>query len=455
MENKEGKHLFMETEKITKLLIRFSFPAIIGMFVNALYNIIDRIYIGNIKDVGHLGIAGVGIIFPVTIILFSFALLLSVGTSAFISLKLGEKKEEEAEHILGVSILLGTIISILLTLVVLLFIDKIIFSLGGSLDTFIYAKSYLKYLILGSFSVIMSVTLNFSIRSDGSPKMAMLTLLIGAFINIVLDPIFIFYFNMGVKGAAIATVISQTVSLIWTAYYFLSSHSKIKIRKENINFNLKIMKNICTLGSSVFALQIGFSCVVYFLNIVLRKYGGDISIGAMAIIQAITSFLIMPIFGINQGAQPILGYNYGAQKYDRVIETLYKAIFTATIICVGGFILVRFFGGFLIGIFTKNQELRNLTLHGLRIFTLALPLDGYQIVSSAYFQAVGKPKMSFFMGLLRQVILMIPCLFILSHFFGLNGIWYAAPVSDIIATLFALYLIRKEVQNLKKKRKLC
>lgn len=445
----DNKHLFMETEKITKLLIRFSLPAIVGMFVNALYNVIDRIYIGNIKEVGHLGITGVGFVFPVVIILFSFALLLGVGTSASISLKLGEKKEKEAEQILGVSLLLGIIISILLSSIVLLFINEILHFLGTSAETFLYAKSYLKYLILGSFSVILSITLNSSIRSDGSPKIAMMTLLIGTFTNVFLDPLFIFYFNMGVKGAAIATVLSQTVSLAWAFYYFLSPRSKIKIKKENIKLNFGIVKNICTLGSSAFALQIAGSMVIYFLNIVLKKYGGDVAIGSMAIIQAMTSFLVMPIFGINQGVQPILGYNYGAKKYDRVIETLFKGICSATVVCILGFLGIKFLGGFFVGIFTKNKELYDLTLYGVNIYLMTLPLIGFSIVSVAYFQAVGKPKLSFLMGLLRQIILMIPSLFILSHFFGLNGIWYAAPVADSLAALFTVYLIRKEIKILK------
>ncbi len=450
METKEDKHIFMEREKITKLIIKFSLPAIIGMFVNALYNVIDRIYIGNIKDVGHLGMAGVGISFPVVILIFSFALLLGVGTSASISLKLGEKKINEAEHILGVSILLGTLISVCFISVVLLFIDKIIYLLGASGDTFFYAKSYLKYLVLGTFSVILSITLNSSIRSDGSPKMAMATLLVGTFINIFLDPLFIFYFNMGVKGAAIATISSQTVSLLWTAYYFLSSHSKIKIRRKNISIDFKIIKKICTLGSSAFATQIAGSLVIYFLNLVLKDYGGDIAIGAMAIIQAINSFMIMPIFGINQGVQPILGYNYGAKRYDRVIETLYKGIFSATIICFIGFLFIKFLGGFLINIFTDNKELYDLTLYGMNRYLMALPIIGFGIVSIAYFQAVGKPKLSFLMSLLRQIIIMIPSLFILSHFFGLNGIWYAAPVSDVLAIIFTFFLIRKEIKTLRK-----
>lgn len=450
MENKDNKHLFMETEKITKLIIKFSLPAIIGMFVNALYNIVDRIYIGNIKDVGHLAMAGIGISFPVVILIFAFALLLGVGTSASISLKLGEKKIKEAEHILGVSILLGALISICFTSIVLLFIDKIIYLLGASGETFFYAKSYLKFLVLGAFSVILSITLNSSIRSDGSPKMAMATLLIGTFINVILDPIFIFYFNMGVKGAAIATILSQTVSFLWTAHYFVSSHSRIKIRKENMKIDFKVIKNICTLGSSAFATQIAGSLVIYFLNLFLKKYGGDVAIGSMAIIQAINSFLGMPIFGINQGLQPILGYNYGAKKYDRVIETLYKGIFFATIICIIDFLLIKFLGEVFIHVFTDNEELYNLTLYGLKRYLMFLPIIGFGIVSIAYFQAVGKPKLSFLMSLLRQIIIMIPSLFILSHFFGLNGIWYAAPVSDILSITVTFFLVKKEIKTLRK-----
>ena len=446
----ENKHNFMETESITKLLIKFSIPAIVGMFVNALYNVVDRIYIGNIKGTGHLGITGIGVVFPVVILIFAFSLLIGIGSAASVSLKLGMKDREEAERFLGVAVFLSLVISAILMIIIYFNMDRIIYFIGGSDKTFTYAKNYLFYINLGVPAAILGLVLNSVIRSDGSPKIAMGTLLIGAITNIVLDPIFIFMFGMGVKGAAIATIISQYVSMFWTIHYFNSKRSKIKLIKKDIKFNFHKAKEICLLGSSAFAIQLGFSLVTYILNTVLKKYGGDTSIGAMAIVQSFMTFMAMPIFGINQGIQPILGYNYGAEKYKRVKEALYKGIFAATIICIIGYTSVRLFSNTLIQIFTTKPELEEIAKYGLRAYTMVFPIVGFQIVSSIYFQAVGKPRMSFFISLSRQIIVMIPCLIILPIFFGLNGIWYAAPTADSIATLITFILVRKEIKKLDK-----
>ena len=446
----ENKHNFMETESITKLLIKFSIPAIIGMFVNALYNVVDRIYIGNIKDVGHLGIAAVGVTFPTVILMMAFALLIGIGSAASISLKLGMKDKKEAEKFLGASVFFGVVISILFMILIYFYMDKIIYFLGGSEETFSYAKEYLFYINLGTPAAILSLVINSAIRSDGSPKMAMGTLLVGAFINIVLDPIFIFTFGMGVKGAAIATIISQYISLIWTVYYFVSNMSKIKLIGKYIKYDYNKIKDICMIGSSTFALQIGFSLVTYILNNILKHYGGDLSIGAMTIVQSVLTFMTMPIFGINQGAQPILGYNYGAKKYKRVKETLYKAIIGATIICLIGYFSVIFFSEPLVKIFAKNIELQELAKYALRTYTMVFPIVGFQIVASIYFQAIGKSKISLFTGLSRQIIVMIPCLFILSRMFGLKGIWYAAPTADSVASIITFIMLRKEIKKLDK-----
>lgn len=444
----ENKHNFMETESITKLLIKFSLPAMLGMFVNALYNVVDRIYIGNIKDIGHLGITGVGITFPIVVLIFSFALLIGIGGAASISLRLGEKKKNEAEKILGVGVFFATTISIILMIIIYIFMDKIIMMIGGSTETFFYAKSYLLYLNFGAPAVIVGNTLNAAIRADGSPKMAMMTLLVGAITNIILDPILIFYFDMGVKGAAIATIVSQYLSAVWTIFYFNSKLSKIKLHREYISYDIKKIKKICLLGSSAFAIQIGFSLVTYFLNRVLKQYGGDISIGAMAIIQSIITFMTMPIFGINQGIQPILGYNYGAKKYLRVRETMFKAIFMATIICIFGFLISRFLAEDLVEIFTDNKDLEALTVYGLKIYTLAFPIIGFQIISSIYFQAIGKPKMSFLISSSRQILFMIPSLLVLAKLFGIRGVWYATPVADTLSTLITFILIKRELKHL-------
>lgn len=445
----EKKHQLMGTEKITKLLVQFSLPAIIGMLVNALYNIVDRIYIGNIENVGHIAIAGVGITFPVVIFVFGFSILIGLGAATNASLNLGKKKKEEAEKFLGVAVSFGFIVSLILMVLVLWKLEWLINILGGSDKTGIYAAQYLKILAYGFPAAVVGYVANASIRSDGNPKMAMATLLIGAITNIALDPIFIFYLKMGVKGAAWATIISQYVSGIWAIYYFTSKFSGMKLYLKNLKLDFGKIKSISSLGSAPFAIQIGASVVNYTYNSTLKIYGGDTAIGAMAIVQAVITFISMPIFGINQGLQPILGYNYGAKLYSRVKEALFKAIFAATVLCVIDFLAIQFLSKYFINIFTHEKELVRIASIGLRIQTFMLPIVGFQIIASIYFQAIGKPKMSFFMSLTRQIIVLIPCILIMSKLFGVEGVWFAGPTADFIATVVTFIFIKMELKHLK------
>lgn len=445
----KNKHQFMGSEKITKLLIQFSLPAIIGMLVNALYSIVDRIYIGNIKDVGHFAIAGVGLTFPVTIFVFAFAVLIGLGGATNISLNLGKKQKDEAEHYLGNAICFGTIISTIIGILVLIFMEGLVDKLGGSENTSKYTIEYLRIVAIGFPATIVGYVANAGIRSDGNPKMSMVTLLIGAIINIVLDPIFIFGMDMGVSGAAWATIISQYISAAWTIYYFRSKFSGLKLYMKDLPLKWERIKNIMAMGSAPFALQLGSSLVNYTFNHTLKIYGGDNSIGAMAIIQAIVIFLAMPIFGINQGLQPILGYNYGAKLYARVREALRKAILGASIICIFDFIVIQFLSKYFIFIFTREKALLDIASFGLRINTIMFPIIGFQIISSVYFQAVGKPKLSLFISLSRQIIILIPCIIVMSRLFGLTGIWFAAPTSDFISTVITFVLIKREMKILK------
>lgn len=445
----KNKHQFMGSEKITKLLIQFSLPAIIGMLVNALYSIVDRIYIGNIKDVGHFAIAGVGLTFPVTIFVFAFAVLIGLGGATNISLNLGKKQKDEAEHYLGNAICFGTIVSTIIGILVLIFMEGLVDKLGGSENTSRYTIEYLRIVAIGFPATIVGYVANAGIRSDGNPKMSMVTLLIGAIINIVLDPIFIFGMDMGVSGAAWATIISQYISAAWTIYYFRSKFSGLKLYMKDLPLKWERIKNIMALGSAPFALQLGSSLVNYTFNHTLKIYGGDNSIGAMAIIQAIVIFLAMPIFGINQGLQPILGYNYGAKLYARVREALRKAILGASVICIFNFLVIQFLSKYFIFIFTREKALLDIASFGLRINTIMFPIIGFQIISSVYFQAVGKPKLSLFISLSRQIIILIPCIIVMSRLFGLTGIWFAAPTSDFISTVITFILIKREMKTLK------
>lgn len=441
-------------EKIPKLLISFSIPAIIGMIVNTLYNIIDRIFIGNIPEVGNLAITGVGITLPIMTIILGFGLLIGVGTSARISIALGQGRKETAEKLLGNAVTLIIIASIIITFLGLIFIDPLLKAFGASADTLVYAKDYIRIIFFGTIFSLGSVGLNHSIRSDGNPKIAMLSMLLGAGTNIILDPILIFGFNMGVKGAAIATIASQLISAIWIFYYFTKGKSILKIKLPNLKLKNHIVLSIFTIGMSPFAMQIAQSLVQVVANNSLKYYGGDMAIGAMTIISSISLMATMPIVGINQGAQPIIGYNYGAEKYDRVRETLKYGVVVATLIVTLAFLLVEIFPSTIIQVFNNDPSLREMAIRGVRIYLFMLPIVGVQIIASSYFQAIGKAKISMFLSLLRQVLILIPLILLLPKlqwFEGLDGIWFAGAISDFISTIISSTIFFVSIKHLKKK----
>ncbi|WP_288478593.1 MATE family efflux transporter [uncultured Clostridium sp.] len=443
-ENKLG------TEKVSKLLISFSVPAIIGMLVNTLYNIIDRMYIGNIEGVGKLAITGVGITMPIMTIILAFGMLVGIGTASRISIFLGKGDKETAEKHIGNAFVLIIIFSILITIIGLAFLDKILVVFGASSSTEIYARQYMQIIFVGTIVSMLSFGLNHSIRSDGSPKIAMLSMLIGAIINIILDPILIFVFNLGVRGAAIATVISQFVATIWILYYFTKGQSSIKLKKENFKLKKYIVLSIFSIGISPCSMQIAACIVQVIANNSLKHYGGDLAIGAMTIVQSIGMIFLTPIFGLNQGSQPIIGYNFGAKKYNRVKTTVFYGAITATIIVTIGWLVVQLAPQLLIKIFNNDPELLEIAKNGLRIYLLFIPVIGLQIISSNYFQSVGKAKISMFLSLLRQVILLIPFMIILPRIFGLNGIWMAGAISDLLSAIITCCIFYNSLKKLNK-----
>ncbi len=434
-------------EKIGKLLLSFSVPAIVGMLVNALYNIVDRIFVG--RGVGRLAIAGITISFPVMIILMAFTMLVGLGATALISIRLGENKKEEAEHIMGNAMILLIIIMLGLTVFGLIFLEPILKIFGASADVMPYAKDYMRIILIGAIFHGVSFGMNNIARAEGNPKIAMLTMLIGAILNTILDPIFIFIFNWGIQGAAIATVISQIVSSIWVLSHFLSGRSTLKIRKENLRLKTNVVLSIFSIGFAPFMMQLASSTVNAILNSQLTKFGGDIAISAMGIVNSISTIILMPIFGINQGSQPIIGFNYGAKQYDRVKQTFIYAVMAATTLVTLWYAAIRLFPAQLVTLFAKGDlELINLSVDGLKIFFAVLPVIGFQIVSSNYFQAVGKPKQAAFLSLSRQVVFLIPALLVLPKYFELNGVWMAAPVSDVLSSIATGIWIFFEIKNL-------
>ena len=421
-------------ERIKNLLIKFSVPAIIGMLVNASYNIIDRIFIG--RGVGSLGIAGVTIGFPMMILIMGFGMLIGLGTTSLISIRLGEQKKNEAELIManGTVMLIGS--SLVLTVIGLLFLDPLLVFFGASGSMLPYAREYMRIILWGAVFQGIGFGMNNFIRAEGNPKIAMFTMLISAVLNTILDPIFIFVFDMGISGAASATVISQAVSAIWVMYYFLYGSSSLRLRVRNLKLQAQIVKKILQIGSAPFAMQVAASIMGILLNHNLVTYGGDVAVSAMGIVHSIAMMILMPIFGINQGAQPIIGYNFGAGKYDRVKKTMMLGIIAATGVVLIGYTIIRLFPAELIGLFNKDDlQLMAIGTEALEIFFFFLPLVGFQVVSAGYFQAVGKPKQAMLLSLSRQVLLLIPALIILPKYYALRGVFMAIPFADLFAVI--------------------
>lgn len=436
-------------EKISVLLYKFSIPAVVGMLVNASYNIIDRIFIG--RGVGSLGIAGITISFPFMILMMAVGMLIGLGTTALISIRLGQQKRDEAELIMANGMVLLIVTSLFLSIVGLIFLKPLLYLFGASQSILPYASQYMRIILLGAVFQGIGFGMNNFIRAEGNPKIAMMTMVIGAVLNTILDPIFIFVLGMGLEGAALATILSQAVSAVWVLSYFIQGSSLLKIHKRNLTIKLNITKQILAIGSAPFAMQIAASVMTIILNNSLTTYGGDIAVSAMGIVNSIGMLILMPIFGINQGAQPIIGYNYGAHKFSRVKKALKAGIAAATVIVLIGFIVTELYPEALIRMFTgEDEELIKIGAQAINIFFIFLPIIGFQIVSAGYFQAVGKPKQAMILSLSRQVLLFIPALLIMPHFFGLKGVFFAGPIADAgscIVTGIWLYIELKRLDT--------
>lgn len=451
MDNREmsEREKKLATQPIKPLLISFAVPAIIGMLVNALYNIVDRFFIGKIKDYGSYALTGIGITFPITTIILGFAMLIGLGAAANISIKLGERKKNEAEKILGNAVSLVGIIGISVTIIGMVFSDTILGLFGASDMTIGYAKEYINIILLGSVFNIFSFSINHSIRAAGNPKRAASTQLLGAGLNIILDPIFIFVFGWGVKGAAIATVISQIASSLWVLSYFVNKGGSVHIRLKNLKPDLKVILTIFAIGISPFSMQVAGSIVSIVANKTLFSYGGDMAIGAMTVINSVSMLFMMPVFGINQGAQPILGYNYGAKNYKRVRETLKYSVVGGVIIAVIGFAIIELFPEKIIMFFNKDEKLVEIGSQGLQIFLCMLPLVAPGALCANFFQSLGKAKTAMFLSLLRQVVLLIPLYIILPRFWGLKGVWMAAPIADFTSFVVIMIFTTRELSRLR------
>lgn len=423
------------TEDVGKLLMKLALPAITAQLVNMLYSIVDRIYIGHIPEIGAAALTGVGVTFPIIMIITAFSALVGIGGAPMAAIRMGEKKDDEAEKILGNCFSLLIVISIILTVLFLIIGEKLLMLFGASSNTIGYALDYLNIYIIGTIFVMMTLGLNSFISTQGFAKISMLTVVIGAVINIILDPILIFSFNMGVKGAAIATLISQAVSAIWVIKFMFGKKTRLKIKKENLRFNKEIIVQVILLGMSPFVMKSTESLLNIALNSSLQKYGGDMAVGAMTILASLMQLMFLPLNGLTQGAQPIISYNYGAKNNDRVkkaFKYLLMACMTFSTILWG---LMMVFPHIFAGLFTKDKTLIDLTSWGIRIYLGTSFILGAQIACQQTFLAIGQAKISLFLSLLRKVILLIPLIYILPMFFSdkVFAVFFAEPIVDIIA----------------------
>ncbi len=423
------------TENIRKLLFSLAVPSITAQLVNMLYNIVDRIYIGHMADVGSQALTGVGVTMPIILIITAFSSLIGMGGAPRAAIKMGENNDHEAEKILGNCFTALLVISAALTLLFLIFGEKLLWIFGASSETIEYGLEYLNIYVCGTIFVQMTLGLNSFISTQGYAKFSMLTVIIGAVTNIILDPILIFGFNMGVRGAAVATVFSQALSSVWVLRFLTGNKTKLKIRKENLKINKAIITSVLLLGASPFVMQSTESLLNVAFNFSLQKYGGDIAVGSMTILSSMMQILHLPLVGLTQGAQPITSYNYGAKNNERVkraFKLLIKSAFAYTTIM---WLIMMIFTNAFVSLFTNDPTLKSYAVWSARVYLGTAFVTAAQNSCQQTFVALGQAKVSVFLALLRKIILLIPLIFILPYFFEnkVFAVLLAEPVSDFIA----------------------
>lgn len=433
-------------KNIKKLLIKQSVPSIIGLLVLSLYNLVDTIFIG--WGVGPMGIAGVAIAFPIGMIAMAIAQTFGIGTASIISRALGAKNYSKAKSALGNFFTLSLITGILLTILGFLTIKPLLKLFGATNTIMPFAYDYLYILLFGTIFVIFAAGTNNVIRSEGKAKYAMIVMITSALVNLILDPILIFEFKMGIKGAAWATVISQISSAIIALYFFISGRNLVKIKLKDLILKIKIVFEIFTIGASSFGRMIAGSVMAMIANNSLGFYGGDMAIAAFGVVNRLLMFVLMPMFGIVQGLQPVLGFNYGAKKFKRARESILIATKWTTIMCSVAYVVLLMFAEVFIKIFTNDVELISIGSKATRFFILALPIVGFQIITAGMYQATGDALKAFIFSILRQVIFIIPILLILPLYLGLNGIWLTFPISDVLAGIITWHYYKKELKKI-------
>ena len=447
MDNKKAT-LELGTKPVGKLLAQYALPAIIAMTAASLYNIIDRVFIGQV--VGPMAISGLAITFPFMILAAAFGAAVGVGAATTISVKLGQKDYESAENTLGNTITLNLIIGLAFGGICLLFLDPILRFFGASDATLPYARDFMQIILAGNVFSHMYFGMNAVLRAASKPRMAMFATIFTVAMNILLDAVFILWWHWGIKGAAFATVISQVLALCWQMKLFANKNELLHLKRGIYKLKANLVRNIISIGISPFLMNACACVIVIFINNQLVKFGGDIAVGAYGIANSIAMSFIMFVIGLNQGMQPIAGYNYGAQQYGRMMRVVKLSIITAICIMLTGWTLAMFAPYYCARMFTKDPELIKGSIKAIQIIMMMYPFIGCQMVITNFFQCIGKVKISIFLSLSRQLLFLLPLLVLLPNFYGINGVWASMPTSDLISVIVAISIMTVYLRRFKK-----
>lgn len=440
--------LELGTEKIGKLLMKYAGPAIIAMTASSLYNMIDSIFIGH--GVGPLAIAGLAVTFPLMNLSAAFGTLVGVGASTILSVLLGQKNYDVANKVLGNVVTLNIIIGLVFMSVALTFLDPILYFFGASENTIVYAREYMQVILFGNVITHLYLGLNNQLRASGNPRMAMNLTIMTVILNVIFAPLFIFVFDMGIRGAALATVIAQFVALVVILRYFSNQGRLLHFQKRNLRLDRRIAKDSLSIGLAPFLMNSAACLVTLFINQQLKSYSGDLAIGAYGIVNRISFLFIMINMGLNQGMQPIAGYNYGARKYSRVKEVYKKTVKYATLVALIGFVVSIAFPHAAVSVFTSDAELIELAAKGLVLINLMLPLVGFQMVTSNLFQCLGMINKSIILSMSRQLLFLLPLLYVMPMFLDAKGIWLSFPISDFLASMVTFIMLMGLLRKLRK-----
>lgn len=449
MDNRQAT-LELGTKPIGQLLRQYAMPAIVAMTASSLYNMVDSIFIG--QGVGALAISGLAITFPFMNLTAAFGAAIGVGASTYMSVKLGQKDYKTADKILGNNVTLNLIIGLSLTVVCLLFLDPLLYFFGASKNTISYARDYMEVILAGNVFSHMYFGMNAMLRSASKPRQAMYATIFTVIANAIMDPVFIYSWglNLGIRGAAYATILSQIMALCYQMKIFTDKKQMLHLKKGIYGLEKDLVKNILAIGMSPFLMNVCACVVVIFVNHQFVHFGGDLAVGAYGIANKVAMIFVMIVMGFNQGMQPIAGYNYGSQQFDRLVHVLRLTILCATIVTTVGWIAAVVFPYLCVRPFTSDSTLLKMSEYGLRVTMLMMPFDGFQMVTANFFQCIGKVKVSIFMSLSRQLLFLIPLLAVLPEFFGLSGVWFAIPCSDLTAAVVAAFILYHYNRKLKK-----